>query len=177
MSSQTSFGLSCVTDLTVLVSFITFIAWAMLQTKMMAQLFWTFLLLINTFLKEQFELICIDLREEVYFYTIHIAWKYFKTLLILHQKSLGSSKMLCNLWNFVSLTSSANIFCLKENIHFPRGHSLMLAALYHRPLGFKSGLNVTLYTLQMDQNKRPAFLQLSRSIKLLASLKRPIIPT
>lgn len=39
MSSQTSFGLSCVTDLTVLVSFITFIAWAMLQTKMLAQLF------------------------------------------------------------------------------------------------------------------------------------------
>lgn len=56
----------------------------------------------------------------------------------------------------------------------------MLAALnflhYHRPLDFKSGLNVTLYTPQMDQNKRPAFLQLSKSIKLLASLKRPIIP-
>lgn len=56
----------------------------------------------------------------------------------------------------------------------------MLAALnllhYHRPLDFKSGLNVALYTPQMDQNKRPAFLQLSKSIKLLASLKRPIIP-
>lgn len=56
----------------------------------------------------------------------------------------------------------------------------MLAALYllhyHPLLDFKSGLNVTLYTPQMDQNKRPAFLQLSKSIKLLASLKRPIIP-
>lgn len=56
----------------------------------------------------------------------------------------------------------------------------MLAALnllhYHRPLDFTSGLNVALYTPQMDQNKRPAFLQLSKSIKLLASLKRPIIP-
>lgn len=56
----------------------------------------------------------------------------------------------------------------------------MLAALYllhyHPLLDFKSGLNVTLYTPQMDQNKRPAFLQLSKSIKLLASLIRPIIP-
>lgn len=72
----------------------------------MAQLFWTFLLLIKTFLKEKFQLICNNFGKRFTFYTIHIAWKYFKTLLIL--------------WNFVSFNFVSKYFSPLRKYPFPK---------------------------------------------------------
>lgn len=73
----------------------------------MAQLFRTFLLLIKTFLKEKYlSWSALILERRFTFYTIHIAWKYFKTLLIL--------------WNFVSFNFVSKYFSPLRKYPFPK---------------------------------------------------------